>query len=182
MVIDLPYHLYVRVEVGAVADDEQRGALFAMQPNIGGIFGGHVLLECGAVYRNIPIHQLHLDLPDTIDAPSTHGPNDAQVWDCYASEYRAIEYSYLRGLATRIKSRCGIVTGRYLFTLVPHGDGFSRHLDQAKEFVVSHCAITGRLYVRPTDKILFVDQSLPTNGHFPAHLKRQDGLMPSCEK
>lgn len=123
--IDLPYHLYVRIDAGAVADSEQRGAMFALQPNIGGVFGAHVLLECGAVYRNIPIHQLRLDLPEMIDVPSTHGPNDAQVWDCYASEYRAIEYTYLRGLATRIKSHCGLVAGRYLFTLIPQGDGFS---------------------------------------------------------
>jgi hypothetical protein len=74
------------------------------------------------------------------------------------------------------------VAGRYLFTLIPQGDGFSRHLDQAKEFVVSHCAVTGRLHIRPTDKILFIDPSLPTTGAWPTHLKRQDGLMPSSEK
>lgn len=181
--IDLPYHLYVTVRAGIIADTQQRGALFALQPNLGGIFGAHVLLECGAVYRNIPIHHLRLDLPDMIDVPSTHEPTDAQVWDCYSSQYRALEYSYLRGLGTRVKTPGGCVVGRYLFTLIPEGDAFSRHLDQAKEFVVSHCVVTGRLYVRSTDRILFVDTSLPTTtGEWPTHLFRQEGTMPSCEK
>lgn len=179
--IDLPYHLYVQTDPGVIATQGQRGAMFALQPNLGGIFGAHVLLECGAVYRNIPLNSLRLDgFPDV---PTAHGPADAQVWDCYASEYRAIEYNYLRGLATRVKVPSGQVVGRYLFTLIPQNDPFSRHLDQAKEFVFSHCIASGRLYVRPTDKLLFVDPSLPTHPTgWPTHLKRQQGLMPSSEK
>jgi hypothetical protein len=181
--IDLPYHLYVRIFAGVISNTVERGAMFAMQPNLGGIFGAHVLLECGAIYRNVPINTLQIDSPDYCDSPP-HVPTDAQVWDCYATEYRAIEYSYLRGLATKIKTSHGGVVGRYLFTLIPQGDAFSRHLDQAKEFMVSHCCTTGHIYVRPTDKILFVDPSIPTTEatEWPKHLKRQEGVMPSCEK
>jgi hypothetical protein len=183
-VIDLSHHLYVNVAPGVVSDKKERGAMFAMQPNVGAIFGAHLLLECGALYRNVPVNALTLDLPGLCEPSVPHLPSDAQVWDCYSTEYRVIEYTYLRGLATRLKGNGGLVCGRYLFTLIPHGDGFSRHLDQSKEFVVSHCVATGRLFIRPTDKVMFVDHSLPTDApsRWPTHLTRQWGLMPSSEK
>jgi hypothetical protein len=156
--IDLPVHQYVTVSPGLIHDEVQRGAWFAVQPNMGGVWGGHVLLESGALFRNIPLHALVIG-PD--DSP-TQRPEDLQLWDCYAEEATAIEYRYLRGLTTlsREARGSGILPGRYLFTLIPRNDAFSRHPEQAKEFVVSVRDDTSRLVIRATNELLFADKSL----------------------
>jgi hypothetical protein len=157
--IDLPVHQYVTVSPGLIHDEVQRGAWFAVQPNMGGEWGGHVLLESGALYRNIPLHALVIG-PD--DSP-TQRPEDLQLWDCYSEEATAIEYRYLRTQVTLSRSaNCGAapIVGTYLFTLIPRNDAFSRHPEQAKEFVVSVRDDTSRLVIRATNELLFADKSL----------------------
>ena len=177
--IDLPVHQYVTVSPGVVHEDLQRGVWFALQPNIGAVWGGHVLLESGALYRNVPLHQISIGHKDS----PAQRPGDLQLWDCYCEEARAHEYVYLRGLATLSRSGCPQtpIVGSYLFTIIPKGDPFSRHLDQSKEFVVSVVAGTGRLAIRATNEVLFADKSvapLPTS--WPKGLSRQS-TVPSVE-
>lgn len=156
--IDLPVHQYVTVSAGIIHDEVQHGVWFAVQPNVGGVWGGHVLLESGALFRNIPLHALVIGPSDS----TTHRPEDLQLWDCYAEEATAIEYRYLRGLTTlsREARGSGILPGKYLFTLIPKGDAFSRHPEQAKEFVVSVLDGSARLAIRATNELLFADKSL----------------------
>lgn len=177
--IDLPVHQYVTISPGVIHDDIQRGAWFALQPNIGAVWGGHVMLESGALYRNVPLHALSIGPHDS----PAHCPDDLQLWDCYCEEARAHEYTYLRGLCTLSRSRNPAVpfAGSYLFTIIPKGDPFSRHLDQNKEFVVSAVDQTGRLVIRATNELMFCDKSLaPLPTSWPKGLRRQLS-MPSVE-
>lgn len=177
--IDLPVHQYVTISPGVIHDNVQRGAWFALQPNIGAVWGGHVLLESGALYRNVPLHALSIGLHDS----PTHCPNDLQLWDCYCEDARAHEYNYLRGLCTlsRSKEMSAPFLGSYLFTIIPKNDPFSRHLDQHKEFVVSAINGTGRLAIRATNEMMFADKSLaPLPTSWPKGLRRQLSL-PSVE-
>jgi hypothetical protein len=177
--IDLPIHQYVTVSPGVIHKETQRGVWFALQPNLGGVWGGHVLLECGALYRNVPLHQMSIGL---VDSP-TQCPEDLQLWDCYCEEARAHEYSYLRGLSTLNRATCPLtpIIGNYLFTIIPLKDPFSRHPDQSKEFVVSVVTGTGRLAIRATNEVLFADKSLaPIPTSWPKGLFRQSSI-PSVE-
>jgi hypothetical protein len=187
--LDLPHHLYVTIDAGVISKKEsgsQKGVLFSLQPNLGGIFGGHLLLECGAVYRNIPLNSITVDINQEtkyIEETINWSPQHLQTWDCYSENYAVIEYNYLRGLCTKAKGPNGeILYGIYKFTLIPKGDGFSRHLDQAKELVFCHHNTSGRIFIRTTDKILFEEKSFTTKVDWPTHLKTQYGLMPSTEK
>lgn len=188
--IDLPYHLYVTIDENVISTKEtgsQKAVLFSLQPNIGSIFGGHVLLECGAVYRNIPLNAMTVDI-NQLDSDrninnQTWTSQHLQTWDCYSENYNVIEYNYLRGLATKAKGPNNEnLYGVYKFTIIPKGDGFSRYLNQAKELVFCHHEKTGRIFIRTTDTILFEEKSFTTNIEWPKHLKCQQGLMPSTEK
>ena len=177
--IDLPVHQYVTISPGVVHDDVQHGVWFAVQSNIGAIWGGHVMLENGAIYRNVPLHLLSIGRNDS----PYHSPHDLQLWDCYHEEARAHEYNYLRGLYTISQSPKASAPffGSYLFTIIPKADSFSRHLDQAKEFVVSVVAGTGRIVIRATNELMFCDKSIaPLPTVWPKGLRRQMS-MPSVE-
>lgn len=174
MAADLPIHQYVDVDAGAISDGPQHGVWFAVQSNVGGVYGGHVLLDNGALYRNIPLH--HLSHPQAHNPPS-HRPIDLQLWDCYSEKCEVVEYDYLRGL--QVRSTSG-QTGVYLATIIPTEDSFSRHPDQAKEFVVAWMD-TGRLVIRATNEIMFWDRSFMEPGAVPSGLYRQT-VIPSVER
>lgn len=55
----LPGHQYVWIDANAIGQHEPlRAVWFGLTSWPGRAFGCHVLLECGAVYRNVPLHQL----------------------------------------------------------------------------------------------------------------------------
>jgi hypothetical protein len=191
--MDLPVHQYVTIDAGTISKDRQEGVWFAIQPNIGGIYGGHVLLANGALYRNIPLCSLRLSTDLPVKA-TEWAPEDLQWWNCYSEDVKVHEYGYLRGLTTLSRAQnhgeIGSYRGRYLFTIIPRNDPYSRHLDQAKEFVVS--AITtaipdevndwhGRIAIRATNELIFLDKSLGPIPHiWPSGLTRQHSI-PSVE-
>ena len=174
MAADLPVHQYVNVDAGAISDGPQHGVWFAVQCNVGGVYGGHVLLDNGALYRNIPLHLLsHPQVTQCV----THRPDDLQLWDCYSERCEVTEYDSLRGLQVRLPVG---PSGTYLATIIPTGDAFSRHPEQAKEFVVAWMD-TGRLVIRATNEILFFDRSFMRPGFTPSGLYRQT-VIPSVER
>lgn len=174
MAADLPVHQYVNIDAGAISDGPQHGVWFAVQCNVGGVYGGHVLLDNGALYRNIPLH--HLSHPQAHNPPS-HKAADLQLWDCYSEKCEVVEYDYLRGLQVRLS---GWKTGAYLATIIPAEDAFSRHPEQAKEFVVAWMD-TGRLVIRATNEIMFSDCSFMKPDASPLGLYRQT-VIPSVER
>jgi hypothetical protein len=123
------------------------------------------MLECGAVYRAVPPHALAFDPQPELD----WRPHHAQRWDCYGREFSTIEYTYLRGMEVVAKCSDTLRGGDYLFTAAPIDDGFSRHPEQAKEFMFIKLN-TGRLTIQPTDKVLFYDRSF-TVSEWPTDLK-----------
>jgi hypothetical protein len=138
------------------------------------MWGCTIMLESGAIYRAVAPHAIAFKEnpePDWIEPYS-------QRWDCYGTEFSTIEYTYLRGL--RVDTRCkdNYRTGEYLFTAVPIDDGFSRHPEQAKEFMFIKLD-NGRLTIQPTDKVLFVDGSF-TNAEWPTNLRTTDKVY-KCE-
>lgn len=170
---DLPRHHYVWVAPGAIshAKEPLRAVWFGLVSYPGRSWGCNVLLECGAVYRNVPAHALAF----TEEAfRAAWAPADAQMWDCYGLGFTALEYAYLRELRCRvlIPDDAGEAAGEYLFTVAPVGDGFSAVPEQAKEFQFIKLA-NGRLTVQPTDRVLFEEKSFTGKLEWPKHLRRQ---------
>jgi hypothetical protein len=173
----LPRHLYVWIEPNAIGQhDWLRGVWFGLTSYPGRAWGCHVLLECGAVYRNVPLHKVaskHTDKP--------WSPADAQTWDAYGWQFSTIEYPYLMSNNVRVKLQDKReLRGEYLFTVVPVGDAFSASPEQSKEFYF--CALeNGRITAQPTNHVLIEDRSFTDELAWPKFLTRQTDWFSSEE-
>ena len=172
----LPVHRYCYVDASFISDDQ--GFIpciwFGLVSVPGRMWGCTIMLESGAIYRAVAPHAIAFKEnpePDWIEPYS-------QRWDCYGTEFSTIEYTYLRGLTVHTRCKDKYRTGEYLFTAVPIDDGFSRHPEQAKEFMFIKLD-NGRLTIQPTDKVLFIDGSF-TNAEWPTNLRTTDKVY-KCE-
>ena len=170
----LPQHQYVYVDSQFCARGPRRWlpcVWFGLVSYPGRAWGCTVLLESGAVYRNLPLHALSARPLDTFDGWTVQ---DAQHWDCYGYEFHAHVYTYLTGLRVAAKTASGVHRGTYLFSVSPLGDGWSAAVEQAKEFTVV-ALDNGRYSAQPTDRVLFEDRSFTANPEmvWPTDLVRQ---------
>jgi len=128
----------------------------------------HVLLECGAVYRNVPLHQL-----STVKDAPPWSAAQAQTWDAYGYDFSLIEYPFLAGMNARVKLQDDSEhEGTYMFTLVPIGDAFSAEPSQSKEFFFVQLK-NGRYTSQPTNQVLIEDKSFVDRLEWPTFLERQ---------
>lgn len=172
LVGELPKHQYCFVD-SRQTHRENKGFVpcvwFGLLSYPSRVWGATVMLESGAVYRNIPINAL------TFDVDSEYWNLwQAQTWNCYSDEFTLLEYKYLSGLRCKTKCMERDYLGEYLFSVHPIGDGFSHYPEQAKEF----CFIkldNGRITVQPTNRVVFRESSFTDNLHmeFPNDLKHQ---------
>ena len=164
---NLPRHLYCYVDREITRKTSQgfeQCVWFAVNSTHGRLWGANVVLECGAIYRNVPIHKLAFDpTPEPIWTEQ-----DAQVWDCYGPQFSIVEFSYLQEV--EVETFSGHM-GEYLFTAAPVGDGFSREPNQAKEFTWIKLD-NGRVAVMPTDFTLVHEASF-TKPEWPKDIRRQ---------
>lgn len=140
-------------------------------------WGCTVMLESGAIYRNLPPHALAFS-----PAPEPSWTIDqAQTWDCYGRAFSCHAYTYLHGLWAMVRAGHEEYEGQYLFTVAPIGDGFSANPEQSKEFTFFRLE-NKRLTIQPTNRIVFIESSFtidpPT---FPTDLKRQTDIY-TCEQ
>jgi len=171
----LPRHLYVWVDTNHT-HKEPYGFVPAVWYGLvsypGRMWGCTVMLESGAIYRNLPAHAIAFN--PTPFSEENWTEQDAQTWDCYGYGFTALEYDYLKGLECRARANGQEHTGKYLFTVAPVGDGFSAAPEQAKEFIFL-ATDSGRLTVQPTNHVVFRERSFTDNLlKFPEGLKRQD--------
>ena len=172
LVGELPRHLYCYID-SRFTHKEPQGFLpcvwFGLVSYPGRLWGCTVMLESGAIYRNVPSHAMAF----SERAEMLWYTEEAQAWDCYGKDFTTLEYRYLAGLDCKVQLPSGPQTGQYLFTAAPVGDGFSAYPEQAKEF----CFIqldNGRLTIQPTNHVVFRERSFTDNKlEFPQGLKRQ---------
>lgn len=154
----IPTHLYIFVDSAFICKSP-RGFLpavwFAMSSFPSRAWGLTVMLECGAVYRNVPPHAIVFT--DT-KRPAPWSLRQAQRWNCYGIGWYAQEYAFLRGLSCQAKTDKAFTEGQYLFSVAPIGDAYSAAPDQSKEFKFIRC-VNERLTIQPTDRVLFRDES-----------------------
>jgi len=167
----LPAHRYVWVEPNACGShDWLRGVWFGVTSFPGRAFGCHIMLESGAVYRNVPLHRL----ATRKDALSEWSAADAQTWDAYGYQFSVLEYPFLQAMDGRVRLQNATEhSGTYLFTMVPIGDGFSASPEQSKEFYFFELQC-GRFTAQPTNHVLMQDRSFcDKNAEWPTFLRRQ---------
>jgi hypothetical protein len=177
---DLPRHHYVWVDSALYRKEPcgfEPAVWFGLVSYPGRMWGLNVMLESGAVYRNIPPHAVAFDASP--QAPWSE--RNAQTWDCYGLDFSVVEYTYLSGLSCVALAGGERCNGRYLFTAAPIGDGFSAAPEQSKEFSFIRLN-NGRLTVQPTNHLIFADKSFCANPQmeFPRGLKRQTEVW-HCE-
>jgi hypothetical protein len=174
----LPTHKYVWVKSQNIRTTEDSGyepvVWFGISSNPSRAFGCHVRTDDGAVIRNLPPHYIAFS-----EAPDESWQlASAQQWDCTGLDFAVHEYTYLRNM------KCGVypffLEGRYLFTLIPLQDGWTEEPEQAKEYMFV-ALNNGRLAIRPTNKIVFHDESRgPVTYGFQQQIKAQTQIW-TCE-
>lgn len=174
----LPHHIQVWVRRSFIEDDVRsdepsmtKAVWFGLVSQPSRAWGCTVLLESGAIYRNLPPHAIAFrkDASDPF-------LNQCQHWDCYGYGWSATCYPFLDSQTVLVKDRS--VSGRYLFSVQPIGDGWSRIPEQSKEFTFIQMG-DGNLTIQPTDRILISDRSF-TDPEWPTWLRRQTETY-SCE-
>jgi hypothetical protein len=175
----LPQHIYCQVERSFVRSNADAGTepcvWFGLRAYPGRAWGCHVMLECGAIVRDIPLHALC-----TREDAAEWSLEEAQHWDCYGSQFSVLKYAYLSGLEARTKCQRYEYLGEYLFTVAPLNDAYSAEPEQAKEFMFLELR-NGRFTAQPTNRVLFIERSF-TNPHteWPADIQRQSEVW-ACE-
>jgi len=171
----LPKHIYVSVEGSFIGSSENCDAVwFGLHSHVGRVWGCTVLLENGAVYRNLPPHALFWG-----KSPQPWSLKQSQLWDCYSPQFSTHAYTYLEGLSAKAKVMGSDISCKYLFTAIPLGDGFTEEPTQDKEFMFLRTD-HGRLTIQPTNRVKFIDASFTeTDTEWP-RLEVQS-LTYSCE-
>jgi hypothetical protein len=165
----LPRHRYCYVEPDTFGNSGwERVAWFGLVSHPGRTWGCHVMLECGAIYRNVPLHRLSHQ-----PTMPKWEPKDAQVWDCYGHQFSVVEYPFLESAGPmKVRLLSGVeMMGKYLFTAIPMLDGYSLDPEQSKEFMFVALE-NGRFCSVPTNHVLVNDKSFIRSLEWP-RLKRQ---------
>lgn len=181
----IPKHRQVWVEPNACGDHGWMRAIWiGLVSYPGRAWGCNLILENGAPYRNVPLHQLAARRRATKWSVSY-----AQAWDCYGYGFTTLEYPYLVGMTTWARyAKHATMRGTFLFSAAPVDDGFSHHPDQAKEFYFVELD-NGRFTAQPTNRVLIEDRSFTTVktpmgptalDQWPKNLRRQEQVW-SCE-
>ena len=164
----LPRHEYVWLDPESVLARPEGAApvpavWFGLQAIHGRAWGCHCLLECGALFRNLPLHQLR----HRPDAAADWSPSQAQEWDCYGERFATLVYPYLDGLdcRARVGPDGAWQPGSYRFNAVPVADAYTHRPEQAKEFLFL-ALDNGRFTAQPSNRVLFTDKSF-TAGEVP---------------
>lgn len=173
----LPIHQYIFVDRSVIRKNGtgfEPAVWFGVHAHPGRVWGCHVMLECGAIYRNVAPHQIAFS-----EKPDKWTVEQSQLWDCYGRDFTLLRYHYLSTLQGIARVQKQDIAVSYLVTAVPHGEGFSETPEQDKEFMFLKTA-GGRLTVQPTNRVLFEEKSFTTKVEWPTDLKRQTESW-SCE-
>lgn len=167
---ELPRHQYVWVDTRFTHGKPQGfvpAVWFALTSTPSRMWGCSVMLECGAIYRGLPLHALA-----THCKPVPWGQRAAQEWGCYGWRFSTIAYTYLAGLPLLAKCGNRNFKGEYVFTAAPFDDSFSDEPEQSKEFVFA-ALDNGRFTSQPTNRVVFSERSFTAEAmKFPVGLKR----------
>lgn len=131
-----------------------------------------VFRQGGMMYRNLPPHAIAFG---PAPMPLNWTLDQAQLWNCYGSQYEHMECDHLADCRVKAMVRGEIFGGRYLFQTSFIGDSYSLHPEQDKTFFWIQLD-NERLTVLPTNKVVFVDASFIDNIETLPKLKLQNDI------
>jgi hypothetical protein len=181
---ELPVHKYVFVDRQFIEEkiDKSKSRYmpavwFGLVSVPGRVWGCTVMLECGAIYRNLPPHAISFEQ----DPEATEWSADlSQMWDCYCLDFTTIEYKFLKSQICEVVIKPDIrAKGWYLFSASHIGDGWTEEPSQNKEFLFIQLDC-GRLTIQPTNRVLFRDKSFCEKNNDVPKLALQNSTY-SCE-
>lgn len=185
LVGELPRHVDCHIAAKFLYDDKmvtsaQPAIWFGLVSFPGRAWGCTVMLESGAIYRNLPPHALMFCREGRPVEPSW-SIDEAQLWDCYGEEFTTLEYDLLREHRCMVRIGGDDLPGEYLFTAAPIGDAWTARPEQMKEFIFIRLG-NGRLTIQPTNRVIFEERAFTRNKNleFPKDLRRQTEVW-SCE-
>lgn len=163
---NLPFHQYCWIDKSILSRGETQGweecVWFGLTAVPHRAWGCTVMLKCGGLYRNVPLHAL---CHDQVGFDQRWTLGEAQRWDCFGYQHSPIRYDYLRELDCEVwvpKRGCWFA-GHYVFTVEPYEDSYSLEPSQTKSFHFL-ALVNGRYACAPGNHILwnevsFVDKS-----------------------
>ena len=135
---NLPFHLYVHVDNRALGPKMPPGTTAAIWHAVyarpGQVVMAHVLLETGAEWCGIQLHQIVSDpkaFGRTNDAFLPMG-QDLQPWGAMGECIETVHMQYLEGLLVMGSGAGPGFTGRHTGIVIDWADGFSRYPQEHK--------------------------------------------------
>lgn len=138
-------------------------------------WGLTLLLECGAVYQNVPPHAIAFS-----ECAAAWNLERAQTWDTFGLDFTVHEYAQLAGRDVEAYTGGKWIGGTYLFTAQHYGDGYSREPSQAKAFHFIRLE-NGRLTIQPGNRMLVHDAAFTRVRGKPTWLRVQRDVY-TCER
>ena len=138
---NLPFHLYVHVDNRALGPKLPPGTTAAIWHAVyarpGQVVMAHVLLETGAEWCGVPLHQIVADpqaFGRTNDAFLPMG-QDLQPWGAMGECIETVHMQYLEGLLVMGSGAGPGFTGRHTGIVIDWADGADRILDVMQELL-----------------------------------------------
>ena len=180
----LTRHLYVHADKAAMSQGQEQGwepcAWIGLNAVPHRAWGCTVLLQCGALYRNLPLSALAVG---EIGFEQKWKTADAQRWDCFGINFTTLIYPALEELDVSVwlPTRQHWMGGSYLFTAEFYGDSYSMEPSQTKAHHFIELS-NGRIGCYPGNNILWHEISFTrVSCQKPAWLKVQTDVH-ACEE
>lgn len=150
---NLPHHIYVNVNNKALGPNMPDGVTAGIWHGIytreGQVVMCHVLLESGANWSGLPLHQIStttdFSIGHTILQPWGAMGEETIVWDCH----------YLKGLEAKLLKPIEGV-GRHTGIIIDWSDGFSQYPQEHKPLNLIHL-VGGQFCLLPNNYLLYND-------------------------
>jgi len=180
--LSLPRHRYIGVHASFVLKDAAHdhrllpAVWWGVSVTPGRMLGCHVLLECGALVVDLPLHALNAD-PTQLVAPRPLLPSQTAVWDMYGWEAELFAPTMLEDATVTLLDMGDLtdLQGRLWFAVDHVRDGYSMAPGQHKHLWVVAVKAHGYLVQVPQDHLLVDDPSFTVSGA-PPRIQRQERI------
>ena len=179
--LSLPRHRYIGVHASFVLKDAAHdhrllpAVWWGVSVTPGRMLGCHVLLECGALVVDLPLHALNADPTHTPPRPLL--PSQAAVWDMYGWEAELFAPTMLEDAHVTLLNFDALsgAEGKLWFAVDHVRDGYSMAPGQHKHLWVVAVKAHGYLVQVPQDHLLVQDASFTEHGPLP-RIQRQERI------
>lgn len=181
--LSLPRHRYVGVYASFVLKDAPHdhrllpAVWWGVSVTPGRMLGCHVLLECGALVVDLPLHALNADPTNPIPHPPLR-PYQTAIWDMYGWEAELFAPPMLEDADVTLRDFGDMTgcTGKLWFAVDHVRDGYSMAPGQHKHLWVVAINALGNVIQVPQDHFIVHDKSFTELTDTLPRIKRQNRI------